>query len=396
MKPKEIKIINMKTKNLFENFQISKSDIDIILKTLKEKDLSWPYGITKKFENKMAKFLKVKYALAHCNGTSAMYSAMFSVGIGPGTEVICPSYTWWASIAPAINLGATVVFCEINPDNLTIDPADVERKITKNTKAVIVPHLWGNLGNVERIKLIIKKLDRKVYIIEDASHAIGGQFKNKAIGTLGDVGIFSLQLGKPLPAGEGGLLVANNKKIYEQAILLGHYERVKNLRNKEILKYKKTGGGYKFRIHPLGAALAYSQLDVLSRKLKKQNFLMEYFEERLKKLPGVQLFNRNQSGFKIGGRFGFRVGINSNKLNNIADPAKKKMRIEREYVPLLHLEPFFTEKKSKYSGKGILPVTESLYNDIIGLPIFYDGTKKDIDLYVDSFLKNIKVKKCIK
>lgn len=371
----------------FDNLQISKKDIEIILQVIKEKDLSFPYGITKKFEDKISRFLKVKYVLAHCNGTSAMYSAIFGVGVGPGTEVICPSYTWWSSIAPAVNLGAKVVFCEITPNNLTIDPEDVKKKITSKTKAIIIPHLWGNFGNIEFIKSITKKIGRKIYLIEDASHAIGAKFKNKPLGTLGDVGIFSLQLGKPLPAGEGGLLVTNNYKIYKRAIFWGHYERIKNLKNKNIKKYQKTGGGYKFRIHPLGAALAYSQLARLQHKLKKQNFLMAYLEKKLHDIPGIHLFNQNPKEFVPGGRFGFRIGIDPIKINisKTFNLLKKNLYIEKEYVPLLHLEPFFIENHSRYTGRGTLPTTEKIYKNLIGLPIFYKGSLRDIDRYIDTF-----------
>lgn len=376
-----------------DNLCFQEDDIKVILRAIKERDLSWPYGITKKFEEKVSTFLKVKYVIAHCNGTFAMYSAMFGVGVGPNTEVICPSYTWWASIAPAVNLGAKVVFCEINPNNLTIDPRDVEKKITSRTRAIIIPHLWGNFGDIEAIKSIIKKVGRKIYLIEDASHAIGAKFKNKSLGTLGDVGIFSLQLGKPLPAGEGGLLVTNNYKIYERAILLGHYERIKDLKNKKVQKYRNTGMGYKFRIHPLGAALAYSQIERLNHKLRQQNFLMDYLEKKIKEMPEFQLFNKNPKEFMIGGRFGFRIGLNSNRVNNkkAFSLFKKEGYIGEEYISLLHLEPFFIEKNARYVGRGKLPFTEGIYHSIISLPVFYSGTKKDIDLYVKN-LKQLEIK----
>jgi perosamine synthetase len=375
-------------KENFENLDISPEDIGAVLNTLKEKDLSWPYGITQKFEKEIAKFLKVKYVLAHCNGTSAMYAAMFSIGVGPGTEVICPSYTWWASAAPAVNLGAKVVFCEINSNNLTIDSEDVKRKITRKTKAIIIPHLWGMFGDIETIKEITQKIGRKIYLIEDASHALGAKYKNHSLGTLGDVGIFSLQMGKPLPAGEGGLLVTNNYNLYEKAVFIGHYERIKDLKNDNIRKYKKTGGGYKFRIHPLGAALAFSQLKRLERKLKKQNLLMDYFEKRLKTLPEVQVFNKNPKEFVVGGRFGFRVGLKDKLIDaQSVNLLKNEVFAENEYVPLLHMEPFFIEKGAKYSKNGSLPLTEKLYQTLLGLPVFYHGEKSDVDSYVEKLKK---------
>jgi len=243
-------------------------------------------------------------------------------------------------------------------------------------------------GDIETIRKITQKIGQKIYLIEDASHALGAKYKNHSLGTLGDVGIFSLQMGKPLPAGEGGLLVTNNYNLYEKAVFIGHYERIKDLKNDNIRKYKKTGGGYKFRIHPLGAALASSQLRTLEQKLEKQNLLMDYFEKKLKAIPKIQIFNKNPKGFIIGGRFGFRIGIKG-KLpdTQIINNLKNEIFAENEYVPLLHLEPFFTERGSRYSEKGNLFLTEKLHQTLLGLPVFYRGNKSDIDSYVEKFKK---------
>jgi dTDP-4-amino-4,6-dideoxygalactose transaminase len=376
-----------KYKSCFENFNVTPEIINNISDTLNKKDLSWPYGITKTFEEKIKKFLKVKYALAHCNGTSAMYAAMFSVGVKTGSEVICPTYTFWASIAPAINLGARVVFCDVNSEDLLININNLEKCITPLTKAIIVPHLWGRLADIESIKKICKKYKQKIYIIEDASHSFGSSFKNIHLGTIGDVGIFSLQAGKPLIAGEGGLLVTNDYKLYESAIFFGHYERIRHLKTSKYLKYQKTGGGYKFRIHPLAATLALSQIDTINNRLDIQNILMTYFEHQLNKIDSIKVPMLNNNNFKYGGRFGFRILIPNLKNKNkfISECNKFGLKVEKEYIPLLHLEPFFSDHKTKNTGKGAFKNTETLYGQLISLPVFYTGNPSMIDSYVTKF-----------
>jgi dTDP-4-amino-4,6-dideoxygalactose transaminase len=313
-----------------------------------------------------------------------MLSAMYGVGINKGDEVICPTYTWWASISPALTLGAVPVFCDIKEDNLTVDPIEVEGKITKRTKAIIIPHLWGNYGEVNEIKKIIRRYSKKIFIIEDVSHSLGGVIGDKKLGALGDVGIFSLQDRKVLSAGEGGLLVTDDYNVYKRAVFLGHYERIKNLQDKEFLRYQNTGGGFKFRIHPLGAALALSQLKTLEERIKKQNELTSYLESELEKIPNIKLFNKNPENYKRGGVINIKGKIINDQFKS--DNRKReleKLSIKEDFYPPLHLEPFFLDSNARFTGEGFLPVVEKLHNELLSFPVFYRGDKEVVKNYVD-------------
>lgn len=383
----------IKYNQYFENFEVNKVTEGKILSTLRNKDLSWPFGVTKQFEEKICRFLNVKYSLAHCNGTSAMYAAMFAVGVGEDTEVICPTYTFWASIAPAVNLGARVVFCDISKDDLLIDVSSIKKHITNKTKAIVIPHLWGRFCDIPKLKAICNQYKQKIYLIEDASHCFGAKYKNEFLGTLGDVGIFSLQAGKPLIAGEGGILVTNNFKIYDAAMYLGHYERIKFSSKTKYTKYSKTGGGYKFRIHPFASALALAQLKRIKKKLQKHNGLMHYYESRLKSVPNIQTFEKPYPDFTYGGRFGLRVAVKidfSQKLNFIKECNEKGLQVEDEYIPLLHREEFFLKHGAKNAGVNVFEETEDFYKSLISLPIFYKGNDGIIDIYVRDFSKLLK------
>lgn len=377
----------------FSNLEIDSNIKNNILSCLEKKDLSWPFGVTKKFEAKISKFLKVKYALAHCNGTSAMYAAMFAVGLGDGDEVICPTYTFWASVSPAINLKAKVVFCDINNDTLIMNLDSVRKLINDKTRVIIVPHLWGGFCDINKLRKICNEFKHKIYIIEDASHCFGASYMDKFLSTIGDVGIFSLQAGKPLVAGEGGMLVTNNYQIYERAVYFGHYERIKFLSKGKYSKYSKTGGGFKFRIHPLASALALAQLKTITKKIQLHNTLMFYFISKLKTNSQIKVIECKESRFTYGGRFGLRVAIKLNKqqkINFLKECSSKKMGVSDEYIPLLHQEAFFVENKAKNVGSGIFKITESFHNNLIALPVFYSGDKNIIDHYVKDLFQILK------
>lgn len=138
----------------------------------------------------MQKMLDRRYALTSPNGTIAIKEAMFALGVGAGDEVIAPSVTYWASVLQAYNLGATPVFADINPDTLCIDPNDIERRITENTKLIVVTHYGAMPVDMDPIMLIAKKHNIKV--LEDCSHAHGALYKGKEVGTFGDAAAFSL------------------------------------------------------------------------------------------------------------------------------------------------------------------------------------------------------------
>ena len=146
--------------------------------------------ITEKLQEEFAAWQGRKYAIAYCNGTASLFSAMFAIGLGQGDEIICPTKTYWASISQAINFGASAVFCNID-DMLSMDPEDLERCITPRTKAIMVVHYCGYPCDMDRIMAIANKYN--LIVIEDVSHAQGGLYKGKKLGTFGHVAAMSMR-----------------------------------------------------------------------------------------------------------------------------------------------------------------------------------------------------------
>ena len=245
--------------------------------------------ITREFEKEFAEWLGVKYALAFNNGTASLLGAMYGVGVRKGDEVICPSVTYWASCTQAMSLGATVVFANIDKKTLCIDPDDIERKITSKTKAIIVVHYLSHPCDMDRIMEIARK--HNVKVIEDVSHAQGGMYKGRRLGTIGDVGAMSLMTGKSFAIGEGGMLVTDSREIFEHAIATGLYERFNdNEITCEDLK-PFTGLpliGNKYRMHQMSSAVGRVQLKYYDERCKEIRKAMNYFWDLLEGVPGLR------------------------------------------------------------------------------------------------------------
>ncbi|MBN1804838.1 MAG: DegT/DnrJ/EryC1/StrS family aminotransferase [Sedimentisphaerales bacterium] len=259
---------------------------EAVLKVLRAGQMSG-FDITKEFERKYAQLIGRKYGLAYHNGTAAILGALYGLGVGVGDEVIVPSLTYWASATPVYNLGATVVFSDVNPETICIDPKDIERRITPRTKAVIVVHYAGMPADMDAIIEISARHNLK--IIEDCSHAHGALYKGKEVGTFGEASAFSLMTGKSLAIGEGGILFTDEREVYERAILFGHYIRHKEITLEELKPF--TGlpsGGYKHRIHQLSSAFGLVQLELYPEQMAEIDKAMNYFCDLLEGSSGVR------------------------------------------------------------------------------------------------------------
>lgn len=244
--------------------------------------------VTRRFEEEFAAWQGTTYALGHNTGTAALHGAMFGCGIGVGDEIICPSITYWASALQVFSLGATVVFAEVDPNTMCLDPNDIEHRITPRTKAIMVVHYMGHPADMDPIMTIARRHNLKV--IEDVSHAQGGYYRGRMLGTFGDVAAMSLMSGKSFAIGEAGILVTNNRTIYERAIAFGHYERYnETIQDPELIPYRGLPlGGYKYRMHQMSAAVGRVQLKYYDERIAEIRRAMNYFWDLLADVPGLQ------------------------------------------------------------------------------------------------------------
>ncbi|MBD3254044.1 MAG: aminotransferase class I/II-fold pyridoxal phosphate-dependent enzyme [Candidatus Lokiarchaeota archaeon] len=209
-------------------------------------------------EQEFAKYTGTKYALAVNSGTSALLTALWALGIGPGDEVIVPGYTFIASITSIVFARAIPILAEVDK-TLTLDPEDVKKKITPRTKAIMLVHMLGNPGHIDELKKIAEEND--LYLIEDCAQAMGAFYKGKSIGTYGVIGTFSLNVYKTITAGDGGILITNDEDLYKRAFAI-HDQGHLPLRQ-GVEQGKRTVLGLNFRMNELTAAVAKAQLDKL-------------------------------------------------------------------------------------------------------------------------------------
>lgn len=242
--------------------RIGAEEEQLVLEVLRSKRLFRYYGPfsgpskAEAFERAFAAHMGAAHALAVTSGSAALMCAMAALGVGPGDEVIVPAYTWIATASAAVALGAIPVIAEVD-ESLTLDPADVEARITPHTRAIAAVHMRGAPCRMDALTDIARR--RGVALIEDVAQAAGASFQGKRLGTFGDAGAFSLQFNKIMTSGEGGVMITDSRAIYTRAVM--YHDVVGGQRNNvpadEILP------GVNFRMSELQAAVALAQLGKL-------------------------------------------------------------------------------------------------------------------------------------
>ena len=211
-------------------------------------------------ETELARYEGANHALATSSGTSALICSAFALGLKPGDEIIIPSYTFVASYSSVIFLGLIPVLAEIN-ESLSLDPDDIEKRITPKTKAIMPVHMLGNACDMDRIMEIARK--HKLLVLEDCCQAAGASYKGKKVGTIGNIGAFSLNFFKTINTGDGGFVVTNDKILYEKAFGMHDQGHTPNRTGVEV--GNRSLLGLNFRLNELTAAVALAQLKKLDK-----------------------------------------------------------------------------------------------------------------------------------
>ncbi|HCO92976.1 MAG TPA: glutamine--scyllo-inositol aminotransferase [Phycisphaerales bacterium] len=294
------------------------------------------------FEEKFAEHMGTHFALGVTSGTAALDCAVAGLGIGPGDEVIIPAYTWWSDYTCVVNAGALPVFADIDR-TLNIDPRDFERKITPRTKAVIAVHLLGGLCDMDPIMGIARK--KGVAVLEDCAQCVGGSYRGKKLGSIGDVGIYSFQINKLMTSGEGGAVVTSDPLIYERAARfhdMGTIRRV--FTDRSGPSRVQTFAGENFRMSELTGAVLGAQLTKLDLMLTQLRGNAGSIYDGIKDLAGIRLRHRPDPDGDIGYGVYFEMKDKTMRDRCIRELRKRK-------VPA-----------STLSGSVLLPIHESVIN----------------------------------
>ena len=386
---------------------ITEEDEQAVLEVLRAGKMSGT-EVTMAFEEEFAAWQGIPYALAHNTGTAALHAAMFACGVGVGDEIIVPSLTYWASALPAFSLGATIVFAEVDPDTLCLDPQDIEHRITPRTKAIVAVHYCGHPCDMDPIMEIAER--HGVKVIEDVSHAHGGRYKGRLVGTIGHVGAMSLMSGKSLAIGEGGMLITNDPAIYERAAAFGHYERTAALTDPELRPFAGLPlGGYKYRMHQLSSAVGRVQLRHYQPRMEEIQRAMNYFWDLLEAVPGLRAHRPPAgSGSTMGGWYAAHGVYVPEELGGLSvHRFCEAVRAEGVWTRaganfLLHLHPLLNEADIYGHGKptrlahadrdvrqpaGSLPVSEAMPERVYDIPWFKHYRPRIIEEHAAAFRK---------
>jgi dTDP-4-amino-4,6-dideoxygalactose transaminase len=342
-------------------------------------------GPIEALERDFCELVGVKHALTLNSGTSALHSAYVAVGVGPGTEVIVPSYTWHASATPVFQCSAVPVFCEIDPRTLTLDPDDVERRITPRTRAICAVHIWGNPAEMDRLVEIARR--HGVALIEDCSHAHGALYRGRPVGGFGDVGCFSLNSAKPVDGGECGIVVTSDAKFFDVMLLLAHSGRIQNGQRAASFDLGDVSLGVKYRPHLAAVVLAHASLKRLVRRNREGERAWRILLEETEGVRGLRAIETLPEAE----RAGFYEYVFAYEGEELGGPSTRAfvdavraegapLIVNREHYPELHRLALFTSLDRRALGGGCfdptrpweeqlwrepLPVTERLVDQLV-------------------------------
>lgn len=367
--------------------------------------------VTRQFEQDFAAWQGSAYALGHSTGTAALQAAMYGCKVGVGDEIICPSITYWASALPVFSLGGTVVFAEVDPQTLCLDPDDIEHRITDRTRAIVVVHYLGHPADMDRIMAVARR--HNVKVIEDVSHAHGALYKGRKVGTLGDVAAMSLMTGKSLAIGEAGILTTDDREIYERAAAFGHYERFRandDIQTDYLQEFVGLPlGGYKYRMHQMSAAVGRVQLRHYDDRIVEIQRSMNYFWDLLEGVPGIRAHRpAKDSGSTMGGWYASHGLYRADELGGLS-VTRFAQAVRAEGAPCgpgvnaaLHLHPLFNTADVYGHGKptriahttrdlrqprGSLPVSERIGSQTYSIPWLKHYRPEIIREYAFAFRK---------
>ena len=345
---------------------IGKEEKEAVLKVLDSGMLAQGPRV-REFEEKFAEFCGAKYAIAVNSGTAALHAALYSMGIKSGDEVITVPFTFVATANCIIMQGAKPVFVDVDEKTFNIDVKEIEKKITKKTKAILPVDLYGQIYDYPELKKIAEKYN--LVILEDACQAVGAELDGKKAGTFGDTAAFSFYATKNMITGEGGMITTNNEKFAEMAKRFRHHGQ------SEQTRYEYHDLGYNYRMMDVQAAIGLEQLKKINNLTEKRIKNAEYLTKNLKDVKGIEVPFVNKNAKHVFHQY--TIKVNPAVRDKLISYLKEKEIGTGIYYPKpLHLHPFFTKLGYK---QGDFPVSEKLSKQVISLPVHPALTKDELD-----------------
>jgi len=338
----------------------------------------------KEFEENMQQYLGVTKAIGLTSCTGGLHIALAALDIGPGDEVIVPTYTFVASAHVVDWLGAKPVLVDVEKDTFNIDPTAIEKAITSRTKAIMPVHFAGHACDMGAIMQIAKK--HKLYVIEDAAHAVGTEYGGQKIGTFGDVTVFSFYVTKTITTAEGGMAVTNNEELGKKLKRFSYFGVDKDAFNRYSEKgtwyYEVIELGYKYNMDNIQGAMGVEQLKKVEDFIAKRRELAQHYTKLLKDVPEV--ITPTEKTYTRHAYHLYPLLLNTDRISREQFIAKLKewnLGTSVHFIPL-HLFPYY-QRKHGYR-KGDFPVAEWIFEREVSLPLYPGMSLQDVEYVVDA------------
>lgn len=346
---------------------IDNNDIKAVVKVLRSNWLTQGPAV-RQFEESLAKYCNIKYAVAVSSGTAALHLAYLAAGLEKNDEVITTPNTFAATTNMLLAIGAKPVFCDIRLDNYNIDETQIEKLITPKTKAIVPVHFGGHPCNMEKILALAKK--HNLLVIEDACHALGASYKNKKIGGIGDMSIFSFHPVKSITTGEGGAILTNNPDFYKKLTHLRTHGITKDAKGFNVM----TALGYNYRITDIQTALGVNQLKKLDKFIKARQRVFDVYKKELASLKKIATPSITNGVISANHLFVIRTKDPSKRDPLVSYLKQNGIGVNFHY-PTVYSHPYYREN----GYKDLSLKNADLYHiSCITLPLYVNLTRNQI------------------
>jgi perosamine synthetase len=368
---------------------IDEDDIRAVVEVLRS-DWLTTGPMVAEFESAFAKYVGAKEAVAVSNGTAALHAAMYALEVGQGDEVIVPTMTFVSTANCVVFQGGTPIFCDVDPDTLLIDISSAESKITSRTKAIIAVDYTGQPCEYDKLQNLAD--EHGLALVADACHSLGGKYKERRVGSLADLNVFSFHPVKHITTGEGGMVTTDKDELGNRLRLFRNHGITTDFRQREEQGswfYEVVDLGYNYRISDFQCALGLSQLKKLSGWIGRRREIALHYNDSFAEIPAIRPLKvrlNNRHAYHL-----YVIELRLEKLNcNRADIFRslrgKGIGVNVHYIPV-HLHPFYYKRFGTKSGD--CPIAELAYERLLTLPLHPNMTKQEIDKVVSTVRETV-------
>jgi perosamine synthetase len=370
---------------------IDEDDINAVNNVLRS-DWLTTGPLVSEFEQEFADYVGADEAVAVSSGTAALHAAMNALGVHANDEIIVPPITFAATANCIVYRGGTPIFSDVEPETLLIDPRCVENLITQRTKGIIAVDYAGHPCDYDALQDIANR--HGIALIDDACHALGGNYNGVPVGTLADLNIFSFHPVKHITSGEGGMITTDNKELAgKMRIFRNHGITLDNRQRQKQASwfYEMVDLGYNYRLTDFQCALGLNQLKKLSGWVARRQEIAALYHVAFQKISEIKPLGIKKNVSHAYHLFVIRLDLTA--LHADRGLIYKALRAEGigvnvHYIPV-HLHPYYRNNFNTYIGQ--CPVAESAYQEILSLPIFPRMTNRDVDDVIEGVQKVITV-----